>query len=180
MGLDTTHNAWSGPYTAFHRWRRWVAKQEGIPLDLMEGFYEWEWEGDEDLMEHFKVLWKIDGNSMCFDTLDAMKKFGGPIPWSSVKTKLEPLLHHSDFDGEIIWEICKQLADCLQDIIDEVEDDFKAPIYSEDHPESGKKIWEKWDDDRAKACYDGMVPATRRFIRGLRLAYQQKENLEFH
>ena len=38
MGLDTTHDAWSGPYTAFDRWRRWVAKQEGIPLDLMEGF----------------------------------------------------------------------------------------------------------------------------------------------
>ena len=180
MGLDTTHDAWSGPYTAFDRWRRWVAKQEGIPLDLMEGFYGWEWTGEEDLLSHHNTLWAIDGNGICYETLDAMKRFGDHIPWSSVRTNLTPLLHHSDHDWEIVWKICDQLADSLQDIVDRVEDDFKAPTYSEDHSEAGKKIWEKWDDDRARACYDGMVPATRRFIRGLRLAHQQKENLEFH
>ena len=117
MGLDTTHDAWSGPYTAFHRWRRWVAKQEGIPLDLMEGFYGWEWTGEEDLLSHHKTLWAIDNDNSCYDTLDAMKRFGNHIPWSSVKTKLEPLLHHSDCDGEIEWEICQKLADYLLSLI---------------------------------------------------------------
>lgn len=38
MGLDTTHNAWHGPYSSFNRWRHWLAEQIGIPLELMDGF----------------------------------------------------------------------------------------------------------------------------------------------
>ncbi len=38
MGLDTSHDCWHGPYSAFHDWRRWLAKQVGIDLDRMERF----------------------------------------------------------------------------------------------------------------------------------------------
>ena len=38
MGLDTTHNAWNGPYSSFGSWRKWLAKQAGFNLDDMEGF----------------------------------------------------------------------------------------------------------------------------------------------
>lgn len=38
MGLDTTHNAWHGPYSSFNDWRGWVGKQIGIELRQMEGF----------------------------------------------------------------------------------------------------------------------------------------------
>ncbi len=39
MGLDTSHNCWSGPYSAFNRWRQVVAKAAGVPpLDTMKGF----------------------------------------------------------------------------------------------------------------------------------------------
>ena len=38
MGLDTTHNAWHGPYSSFGTWRTWVAKQIGIKLDEMVGY----------------------------------------------------------------------------------------------------------------------------------------------
>lgn len=38
MGLDTTHNAWHGPYSSFNRWRTNIAKLIGIDLDKMAGF----------------------------------------------------------------------------------------------------------------------------------------------
>ncbi len=38
MGLDTTHNAWHGPYSAFGRFREAVAEAAGIPLQEMDGF----------------------------------------------------------------------------------------------------------------------------------------------
>lgn len=38
MGLDTTHNAWHGAYSRFHRWRVAVANAIGINIDEMEGF----------------------------------------------------------------------------------------------------------------------------------------------
>jgi hypothetical protein len=38
MGLDISHNAWHGAYSAFARWRKEIASKIGINLDLMEGF----------------------------------------------------------------------------------------------------------------------------------------------
>lgn len=38
MGLDTSHDAWHGPYSSFNRWRKDIASQIGIDLDKMYGF----------------------------------------------------------------------------------------------------------------------------------------------
>lgn len=38
MGLDTSHNAWNGPYSSFNRFREKLAKMIGIDLNQMEGF----------------------------------------------------------------------------------------------------------------------------------------------
>lgn len=38
MGLDTTHDCWHGPYSAFHRFRCALADARGINLDAMDGF----------------------------------------------------------------------------------------------------------------------------------------------
>lgn len=38
MGLDTTHGAWHGAYSAFNTWRTEVAKTIGITLKDMKGF----------------------------------------------------------------------------------------------------------------------------------------------
>ena len=41
MGLDTTHNAWYGAYSAFMRWREKIQEVSGLPpLRSMEGFKE--------------------------------------------------------------------------------------------------------------------------------------------
>lgn len=46
MGLDTTHDAWHGPYSSFNEWRREIAKAAGMPpLNDMVGFggsIEWD------------------------------------------------------------------------------------------------------------------------------------------
>jgi hypothetical protein len=38
MGLNTSFNAWDGAYSSFGQWRKWLANQIGINLELMEGF----------------------------------------------------------------------------------------------------------------------------------------------
>lgn len=88
MGLDCSHNAWHGAYSAFMRWRRKIAEVAGIPpLDLMEGFCD-----------------KTDG--------------GLPIKWECLKPNpLHELLNHSDCDGEIHSENCAAIADELEKLI---------------------------------------------------------------
>jgi hypothetical protein len=40
MGLDVSHECWTGAYSAFHIWRCKIAELKGLPpLELMEGFY---------------------------------------------------------------------------------------------------------------------------------------------
>lgn len=38
MGLDTTHNAFSGAYSSFNSWRTWLSKKCGFHLRDMVGF----------------------------------------------------------------------------------------------------------------------------------------------
>lgn len=38
MGLDTTHNAWHGPYSSFNRFRHELAKRIGIDLKEYHGY----------------------------------------------------------------------------------------------------------------------------------------------
>ena len=38
MGLDTSHDAWHGPYSSFNQFRYWLAKKIGINLDDYLGY----------------------------------------------------------------------------------------------------------------------------------------------
>lgn len=40
MGLDTTHDAWHGPYSSFNRFRYWLAAQIGVNLNDYAGYKE--------------------------------------------------------------------------------------------------------------------------------------------
>lgn len=122
MGLNCSHKAWRGSYTAFMMWRRKIAKVAGLPpLQLMENFYE------KDLNYPYR------------DTLGFGEKLSGadlwkkeqieqslPIKWDCLKpSPLHELLNHSDSDGEIAAERCDAIADELEKLIpllpDEVE-----------------------------------------------------------
>lgn len=96
MGLDTSHDCWHGPYSAFHRWRselhHLIQVDRGDRDDL--GF-----DGYRHLMEGTHPRWKW------------------PAPYDS-GDPLDVLMTHSDCDGEIPHVACAPLADALQGIID--------------------------------------------------------------
>ena len=79
-----------------------------------------------------------------------------PIKWSSLKnTPLFHLLNHSDSDGHITWRRCKGIADELEKLL---------PLI----PVAEGPYGNYW------------VEKTQLFIDVSRLAYERKENLEFH
>ena len=96
MGLDTTHGCWHGPYSAFHRWRKWVAGLVGIDLDIMEGFRG-----------------EISASGLRYSY--------PPMPWSHLGN--DPIVHlldHSDCDGEIEADLCGPIADRLESLLNNV------------------------------------------------------------
>lgn len=93
MGLDTSHNCWSGPYSMFMRWREELARLAGLPeLRKMAGFT---------------------------GMLDADSPEG--ISWSSVEDPLVPLLDHDDCGGELEWKGCLAIADRLEELLPQME-----------------------------------------------------------
>lgn len=179
MGLDTSHGCWNDPYSSFMRWRIWLAKESGIPLLLMEGFYGWIWgEGDIDFSRDYGPIHSTiadPDNAHCrWETLYAMSQFGKAIPWNVIKSPLVPLLRHSDCGGKIRFFECLPIARGLRDTLLKCEDDTKWPL----NEETNRPLWTNWRDGRAD--YDGNVPATKRFIRGLLDAHRRCEDVRFH
>jgi len=101
MGLDTSHNAWSGAYSAFHTWQKMIADAAGLPpLVLMEGFY--------------RPLYGRGCSSPPMEDLDELL----PIKWDCLKpSPLHELLCHSDCEGEIPADHCAAIADALEAVI---------------------------------------------------------------
>jgi hypothetical protein len=116
MGLDTTHGAWHGAYSAFMRWRTKIAELAGIPLPIMEGFYEapggtsWDKAAEGKDQENYN-LWPF--NAHFRHTHPSL-----PVKWESLKPDpLHVLLYHSDCDGEIAPEDCGKIADRLEELM---------------------------------------------------------------
>lgn len=153
MGLDTSHNAWHGSYSSFMRWRKRIANVAGLPpLELMEGFYEPLDESKKVYNSDVPTFWTPSNPD--WKLLDIDKRL--PISWVCLKpSPLHELLHHSDCDVEIPWEICNEIADCLEPLILLL-------------PQEGTEE-EPWD----------WKDKTRQFVEGLRLAASSQENLIF-
>lgn len=159
MGLDTTHNAFHGGYGSFMSWRIWVGEQVGIPLELMEGFYDKE--HDPFILLKYKFP---DGDELSMGFIRRLEKML-PLKWASFKpTPLHTLLYHSDCDGYINWTDCGKIARELRKILSSMESDNT----NSQNPEVGRSI------------YDGMYNATKRFMEGCELAFSKKERLGFH
>ncbi len=150
MGLDTSHNAWHGAYSAFMRWRKEIAAFAGLPpLELMEGFY---------------VPLSASGLPTLYFGMGTRKEDylkdldeSLPIKWSCLKpSPLHKLLYHSDCDGDIACEDCGPIADELEKLLPLMPDG-----------DAGGHIG-NWRDKTAT------------FIAGLRLAASKNENLNFH
>lgn len=180
MGLGVSHDCWSGPYGQFMRWRTWLAAQVGIPLPLMDGFYRWEWEEgdlkfDHDYYAIDKSLGGHPKSTMLWETLSGFQGLGRPVSWSLFShDPLVKLLHHSDCDGSIKWWDCIPIALRLRDVLRQCDDDSNLPMRNE---KTWEVIWSDWRSGRG--CYDGMVPATKRFMAGLIRAHKAREKVIF-
>ena len=154
MGLDTTHGAWHGAYSAFMKWRKKIAEVAGLPpLELMDGFYDPLPPNDRHLSTLYAGLLKEREYSHSLKDLD--KRL--PIKWDCLKpSALHILLYHSDCDGDIKWEDCSLIADELEKLLPNLPNE-----------DAGGHIGD-W------------VEKTKTFIEGLRLAHSKEENLEFH
>lgn len=133
MGLDTTHDAFYGAYSAFNRFRKFICEAIGgsfTPHEdktLKDGYWYW-------------------GERFNEETYEGLYEF----------------FTHSDCDGEISPEMCKVIADELEEILPQVEKLAKQ-IFAYGH-----------------ILRDGgYVEVTKRFINGCRLAYTMNEPLEF-
>ena len=158
MGLDTSHDCWHGPYSAFMRWREWLADLAGIPLRLMEGFCEWTID-DSDL--EWATSLPFDTRRQCIEDLFRALRGRTPLKWKGFEhDPITLLLDHSDCDGEIAWQDAGRIADRIEQLIAGIPDDLDAL-------------------KPARAAYDGNVPAARRWIKGLRDAFAKRENVEF-
>ena len=91
MGLDTSHDCWHGPYSAFMRWRTRLCDLAGY------GNY----------LDYFTPEERAHR--------DKDPRPAKPIPNDD---PLWALLAHSDCDGEIAPELCGPLADRLQELVD--------------------------------------------------------------
>lgn len=98
MGLDTSHEAWHGAYSAFSRWRNKLAEVAGYEIAKIDGQYG--------LRETILIDW---GHI-------AEKNYYGE--WD--ETPADPLIlliAHSDCDGVIHPEHARLLADRLEELI---------------------------------------------------------------
>ena len=93
MGLNTTHDAWQGPYSLFHEWRTVVARAAGYKID-----------GD---------MWALDAE-LPYGAIDG--------EWEKTPSDpLVVLLAHSGCDGEIRPAQAGALADRMEELLPSIE-----------------------------------------------------------
>lgn len=110
MGLDTSHDAWTGAYGAFTRWRNAIAEAAGYAV----------WEVVHDRGYKAPTI-MLDWGHVTQDNL-----FG---KWD--KTPADPLVvlfAHSDCEGEIFPEQATPLADKLEALLPELTGDSGGHI----------------------------------------------------
>lgn len=90
--------------------------------------------------------------------LPLMEGYGGPVSWDLITHKIKPLLLHSDCDGELSSEECKQIAEGLEEICDE------------------------FDESKSMYCHDlgYFQDKIKDFMKGCMTAYRRKEKVSFH
>jgi hypothetical protein len=90
MGLDTTHDCWHGPYSAFMRWRERLVR------------LAWGGGGDEGWARG--NIWNYPGfHGAEYHKEDTTSP--EPLPWPE-DDALVTLINHSDCEDEIAAELC--------------------------------------------------------------------------
>jgi len=92
MGLDISHDAFSGPYSAFNRFRQIVAKASGSSFPPHED-----------------------------RSLDEDQYYPGDEVQPETRPGLWEFFKHSDCDGEISPELCGKLADEMEQLLPAID-----------------------------------------------------------
>lgn len=103
MGLDTTHNAWHGAYSAFSRWRDTLARSAGLPMAATGDWREFE----------------VDADWASVNSENLLGEWGEKRPTLTDGTH-DPLLYltcHSDCDGVIHPYHARLIADRLEGLL---------------------------------------------------------------
>lgn len=110
MGLDTTHDAWHGAYSAFSRWREKLGEVAGYT------FHDMTLEG-----KRYGTGIQVDIDWGCIERTIGHDLFGRwpsmPVRPDGTPDPLIVLLVHSDCDGEIQAGFCGPLADRLEELL---------------------------------------------------------------
>jgi hypothetical protein len=150
MGLDITHDAWSGAYGAFSRWRDALAEAAG---------YELAWIATGELFEDDRPpvgKWVPTRRIVLIDWGHIHRKnYDGE--WDQPPADpLILLIAHSDCDGHLEPEHCALLADRLTELLPSI-------------PEGAN----------GGGHLGNIRATTERFIAGCRVAAEAGERLEF-
>lgn len=110
MGLDCSHDAWSGAYSAFNRFRQAIAFATG-------GSFPPHYQRNEDgtLKADFA------GNLIRDDTMDQEQIYLANGFTRETNPGLYEFLTHSDCDGEIAPDICAKLADEMEALLPKLD-----------------------------------------------------------
>lgn len=150
MGLDCSHGAFSGAYSAFNRFRQavcaaaggsypphWLYDEKGEFVRTENGFIVIDRSKDSD-------TWYID---------DKYSPETHPGLWE--------FFSHSDCDGEIASEVCAKLAEEMEALLPAIEA-------------------LNWEANGHIARDGGFIAVTERFIAGCWAAAAEGKPLEFH
>jgi hypothetical protein len=157
MGLDTTHDAWRGAYSAFSRWRNELAEVAGYAFHPYGEPFKLGGTGTE-VIAVGRFMVSLDwGNIEATIGPDLFGKWPRvPVRPDGTPDALIVLLAHSDCEGEIQVDMLEPLADRLEELL---------PLLDKEEPTGHIRSY------RA---------VTERFIRGLRAAAAAGEPLGFH
>jgi hypothetical protein len=153
VGLETTHDCWHGSYMAFGEWRQLVARVAGYTMK-----------------DHSDVPWTtVDLPWEMFTQQNHMGE------WTNGPAVEDPLLYlivHSDCEGVIHPKEGRHLAARLEQILPtltiEGAPDFPARLEQFIPGLTAGRLTDEWLEE-----------ATKRFIKGLRVAAEAGEDVVF-
>lgn len=141
---------WS--YSGFNDFRRRLAKEIGIDnLQDMEGFGNNEW------IHH---LWENPEKAEKLRQEDLARPRRA---WSEINDAIVPFLHHSDCDGELTAEECRQIAPRLRELVSRWGDSNTInvnPEFREKYPQyPATMVLDDYDKTNGLALAAGMEKA---------------------
>jgi hypothetical protein len=152
MGLDCSHDAFHGAYSAFNRLRQFVCAATG-PDGSYPPHYQYTADGGLQDGPNGLLLRRTDLDDNMFYIGDEYGQESHPGLWE--------FLTHSDCDGEIAPEMCVKVADDLERLLPKMEA-------------------MTWASHGHIAARGGFLEVVRKFIAGCRAAAAANEPLAFH